>query len=79
MNPHLSKRLHAPVVIDNDGVHVDGTSLLVEEGSVNVEDYLDQGLQKVTVTMLTDNLIISDDMKHGARVNYEVVERRWEP
>ncbi|MGP9760219.1 hypothetical protein [Corynebacterium sp. AOP12-C2-36] len=56
MNTH--DNLNDPVVIDDDGITVDGKPLLVEKDSVSVLQDHEHGLTFVTLTLITDNLTI---------------------
>ncbi|WP_291479846.1 hypothetical protein [Corynebacterium sp.] len=63
MNTH--DNLHDPVVIDDDGITVDGKPLLVEKDSVSVLQDYEHGLTFVTLTLITDNLTVATDSQRA--------------
>lgn len=63
MNTH--DNLNDPVVIDDDGITVDGKPLLVEKDSVSVLQDHERGLTFVTLTLITDNLTVNPDSQRA--------------
>lgn len=68
----IQDQLTEPVVIDDEGVTVDGKPLLVEKNSVSVEQDHEEGVALVTLTLITDNLTIDPD---SDRVREQVTVR----
>lgn len=69
---NIQDQLTEPVVIDDEGVTVDGKTLLVEKNSVSVEQDREEGVALVTLTLITDNLTIDLD---SDRVREQVTVR----
>lgn len=67
----ISEELHEPVVIDDEGVTVDGKTLFVEKDSVSVTTDHVSGLSLVHLALITDNLTI-DPASERARAQVTV-------